>query len=231
MGLPDRLRTIIGDAFEQSVKLAVPLAERNVARLRRVHPDLSPTGLQGVLTRSYLNTMTASGGAAGLTAVVPNFVYQVPAAVADIGVFFQASGIYVFSAAEISGLHIEDHERRRLLLYSVFLGETFAKGVNTAIPKTARYWGTAITRGIPNETIQQMNRVLGPRFITKTGEKTGVFVIGKQTPLLIGAGLGAVGNRFFAHGIVKATKKILPPAPENWPTPDTLIGCDSESGT
>lgn len=41
--------------------------------------------------------------------------------------------------------------------------------------------------------VKQANKILGPRFNTKYGTKTGILVLGKQVPLPIGSGIGGVG--------------------------------------
>ncbi len=66
------------------------------------------------------------------------------------------------------------------------------------------------------ETINNVNKALGPRFITKYGTREGLLVLGKQIPLGLGAIVGAAGNATFGYFIVRSTKKVLGEAPENW---------------
>ena len=59
------------------------------------------------------------------------------------------------------------------------------------------------------DAIKKLNRVLGPRFITKYGTKQGVLVLGKQLPFGLGAAIGGAGNHLVGRGIVTTTHRIL----------------------
>ncbi len=65
--------------------------------------------------------------------------------------------------------------------------------------------------------INDMNKKLGPRFITKWGTKQGVLVLGREIPFGIGAGIGAGGNFLVARGSVQAARRAFGPAPAKWP--------------
>jgi len=141
----------------------------------------------------------------------------VPAAHADVFVFTEASVLYVLSVAEVHGLHPEDIERRRLLVMAVMLGDSAAGAVNKAVGKVGPHWGKQIVNKIPMSAINKMNKVLGPRFITKYGTKQGVLVLGKQLLLGIGAGLGGAGNHVVGRGIISSTRKVFGEAATVWP--------------
>lgn len=79
------------------------------------------------------------------------------------------------------------------------------------------YWGKNIVTAIPQNAITQINKVLGPRFVTKWGAKQGVLVLGKQVPLMLGAVVGAAGNSLFGRAVVQAIREILGPAADVWP--------------
>ncbi len=214
--LPAILKTGLNKALEAQQ----PLAVANVERLRRVHPDKSPAELISFVNKFYLGTVTATGAGAGAAAIVPNFVVQVPAAIADLATFLEASILYTLMVAKIHDLNVEDAERRRLLVTSVLAGNAVATRVlEPLIGRTAPYWGKAIVNSIPMTAIKSANKVLGPWFITKWGTKQGVLVLGKQVPLAIGVGIGAGGNHLFGWFAIKAAKKILGPPPASWNDP------------
>jgi hypothetical protein len=210
-------KAIFRNAFNKALQFQEPLAEKYVARLRRVHPDKSPEQLIRYINKWYLGTVGTSGAAAGASAAVPNGVVQLPVAVAELTAYTQASVFYVLAVAEVQGLHLDDLERRRLLVSSALLGDIAAKKIiEGAVGPIARHWGKTLVAGISRDAIKAINKVLGPRFITITGSKMGVIVLGKQAPLMIGAALGATMNVAFASGVVKATKVIMGPAPQDW---------------
>lgn len=210
-------KTFVKSSLNTALDAQHPLAVKNVARLRRLHPDKSPAALVKYLNKVYVGTVTATGTGAGAAAVVPNGWVQVPAAFADLLAFLEASVLYTLSVAEIHRLDIEDVERRRLLVTSVLLGNTAATSVlEPVIGRTAPYWGKKVVSSIPMSTIRSANKVLGPRFITKYGTKQGVLVLGKQVPLFIGAAIGGTGNAVFGTFVVRAARTILGPPPEVW---------------
>lgn len=213
---------MVKTGLEKALEAQYPLARDNAARLRRVHPSKSPRELVSYMNRIYLASVTATGAGAGAAAVVPNGWVQVPAAFADLLTFLEASVFYTLSVAEVSGVHVEDVERRRLLVTSVLIGNTAATGaLEPLIGRTAPYWGRRVVDAIPMSTIRSANKVLGPRFVTKYGTKQGVLVLGKQVPLFIGAGIGASGNHIFGRFVVGAARTILGPPPAEWATQPT----------
>ncbi|MDK8870190.1 hypothetical protein ACN4EB_07090 [Corynebacterium macclintockiae] len=208
--------------FEKALEAQLPLAVSTVSRLRRVHPEKSPKQLIDSLSKWYIGVVAGSGASAGLASTVPNGFVQAPVALTDLTAFFEASVLYVLTAAEIYDVDVEDLERRRFLVMTALLGNTGTTTVTQALGKrTVPYWSKQIINRIPMQAINQANKVLGTRFITKYGTRQGVLVLGKQLPLTLGAVVGASGNAAFGYAIVRSTKKVLGTPPENWsPSPD-----------
>lgn len=214
-------KALIAAGFDKALTVQQPNARANVARLRRVHPEMAPADLAAYITKWYLGTVAASGTGAGAAAVMPNGVAQTSAAAADLITYLEASVYYVLCLAEIHSLDLEDLERRRLLVTSVLLGESASsKVLDKVIGRAAPHWGKKMVEAIPMEAVRKANKILGPRFVTKWGTKTGVLVLGKQVPLMIGAAIGGGGNLLFGFFVIKAGKTILGPAPEAWPEPE-----------
>lgn len=212
-------KELLSQPFEKALTTQQPLAVRNVARLRRVHPDKSPNEIVRILTRWYLTVTATTGAASGAAAVVPGA--GIPAALADVAAFTEVSVFYTLSLAEVHGLHPEDFERRRLLVVAVLLGNAGDRALAKALGRAGPYWGKKIVTAIPMSTITKLNKVLGYRFITKYGTKQGIIVLGKQVPLGIGAVLGAGGDYGFAWFVVASARKIFGPAPDAWPQPQS----------
>lgn len=135
----------------------------------------------------------------------------IPTALADVMVFTEASVLYTLSLAEVHDLHPDDFERWKLLVLTVLLGDGAVKALDKAVGRTGPYWGRRIVGAIPMSAINRVNKVLGPRFVTKYGSKQGVLVLGKQVPLGIGAALGADGNHVFGRLTIGAARAIFGP--------------------
>jgi hypothetical protein len=209
-------KKLLQQGLEKALVAQMPLARKNVERLRRVHPDEGAAEMIKRLEKYYLTGVTASGGASGAAGVVPGA--GIPTALADVMVFTEATALYVLSMAEVHGLHPEDIERRKLLVYTVLLGDTAVGALDKMIGRTGPYWARQIVGSIPMSAINRVNRVLGPRFVTKYGTKQGVLVLSKQVPLGIGAVLGGGGNHVFGRMTIRSARKIFGDAPEAWGT-------------
>jgi hypothetical protein len=112
---------------------------------------------------------------------------------------------------------VDDLERRRTLLFALLLGDVGSKVVHKIAGRTGPYWARSITRSIPMSSINAINNVLGPRFITKYGTKQGVLVLGRDLPFGIGIGIGAGGNLLLGIGTIRTARHAFGPPPDSWP--------------
>ncbi|MBL1101594.1 hypothetical protein [Streptomyces coffeae] len=218
MSKTDDFKSKLQQALDKALVAQQPLARKNVERLRRVHPGETPEELIRRLNRYYLAGITASGGASGAAGIVPGA--GIPTALADAMVFTEASVLYTLSLAEVHGMHPEDFERRKLLVLTVLLGDGAVRVLDKAIGRTGPYWARRIVGAIPMSAINRVNKVLGPRFVTKYGTKQGVLVLSKQVPLGIGAALGAGGNHVFGRLTIKSARAIFGEPPSSWAADD-----------
>ncbi|MFF4018892.1 hypothetical protein [Streptomyces sp. NPDC001843] len=218
MSKADDVKGLIQQRLDKALVAQQPLARKNVERLRRVNPGDTPQELIRRLDRYYLAGVTASGGASGAAGIVPGA--GVPTALADVMLFTEASVLYTLSLAEVHGMHPEDFERRKLLVLTVLLGDSAVGALDKVVGRTGPYWARRIVNAIPMSAINRVNKVLGPRFITKFGTKQGVLVLGKQVPLGIGAALGAGGNHVLGRLTIKSARSIFGPPPTSWADDD-----------
>jgi hypothetical protein len=233
MSKVDDAKSLVQRGLDKALVAQQPLAQKQVERLRRVHPSDTPQELIRRLDRYFLASITASGGASGAAAAVPGA--GIPTALADVMVFTEASVLYTLSLAEIHDLHPEDFERRKLLVLTVLLGDGAVKALDKAVGRTGPYWARRIVGAIPMSAIKRVNNFLGHRFITKYGTKQGVLVLGKQVPLGIGAAIGAGGNHVVGRLTIRSARAIFGPPPSNWAGEDhrdeAPVGPDSEDST
>jgi hypothetical protein len=215
-------KEVVSQALTKALTFQSPVARHNFERLRRVHPDATPTELAKRVTRHYLSLVTTSGGAMGAAGVIPGA--GLPSAAVDVVAFTEASVLYALTLAEIHGIHPEDLERRRLLVQTVLIGDSAITALNKGADKTVPYWGKQIVNAIPMSAVNKANKVLGPRFITKYGTKQGVLVLSKQVPLGLGIGVGAFSNHMIGRTIVGTARRVFGPAPEFFePQPHSLV--------
>ncbi|WP_445151624.1 hypothetical protein [Baekduia sp. Peel2402] len=122
------------------------------------------------------------------------------------------------AVSEVHGVQINDLERRRTLLMGVLMGNSGSRIVEKVAGRTGAHWAKTVVKAVPMARIDAVNKVLGPRFITKYGTKQGVLVLGRDLPLGIGAAIGAGGNAAFGRMAVSGARRAFGPAPEVWPS-------------
>jgi hypothetical protein len=216
-------KEVVSQALTKALTFQSPVARDNFERLRRVHPDETPTELAKRVTRYYLSVVTTSGGAMGAAGAIP--CGGIASAAFDVVAFTEVSVLYALTLAEIHGIHPEDIERRRLLVQTILIGDSAITALNKgAGGRTVPYWGKQIVNAIPMSAVNKANNVLGPRFITKYGTKQGVLVLSKQVPVGLGIGVGALSSHLIGRAIVRTARKVFGPAPEFFePRPDSVV--------
>jgi hypothetical protein len=215
-------KELASQALTKALTFQSPVARSNFERLRRVHPDATPTELAKRVTGYYLSAVTTSGGAMGAAGAIPGG--GIPSAAFDVVVFTEASVLYALTLAEIHGLHPEDIERRRHLVQTVLIGDSAIGALNKGADRTVPYWGKQIVEAIPRSAVIKANKVLGRWFITKYGTKQGVLVLSKQIPFGLGIAVGACSSYIIGRTIVGAARKVFGPAPEFFePRPDSVV--------
>jgi hypothetical protein len=161
------------------------------------------------------------GGVSGAAGIVSGA--GIPAAAANGRLFTEVSVLYTLSLAEVHGVHPEDIEWRRCLVTSALLGGGAVRTLGKAIGRTGPYWARRIVKAIPMSAINRVNKILGPRFVTKYGTKQGVLVLGELVPLGVGAALGAGGSLVLGGLVIKSARGILGRPPASWPDGGTHL--------
>jgi hypothetical protein len=204
----------------RAIELQQPAVSSHVHRLRDRHPEKSDRDLCKVLERQYLAAVAGSGAAVGASATAPGVGTGTSLALSagETVTSLEAAALFVLSVAEVHGIRIDDVQRRRTLLLCILLGDSGSTFVSKVAGRTGKHWARLLVDGIPMSKINQINRVLGPRFVTKYGAKQGVLVLGRTAPFGIGAGIGAAGNALVGWSVVKGARLAFgdtePPSPE-----------------
>ncbi len=212
-------------ALQKSVELVLrggtgvqaPLATRYVERLRRRDPSRSPEDLARGLESRYLLLVTASGTAAGLSAVVPGIGTLIGLAVSGVesAFFLEASAFYALSTGALYGLESMSPRQRRALVVGVVVGESGAELLGKRAGESAKDWASAVADKLP--VVRSIDNSLARRFIVQFIAKRGVLLFGKTLPVGLGAVIGATGNRALARSVITNAHNMFGPSPVNWP--------------
>ena len=205
--------------LDRAIDLQQPLVAAHVRKLRERHPEKSANDICKTLERQYLAAVTGSGAAVGAAAAAPGVGTAASLAMSagETVTSLEAAALFALSVAEVHGVHIADVERRRTLLLSLLLGDGGSTFVSKAAGRTGKHWGRLLVDAIPMTKINQVNRVLGGRFVTKYGTKQGILVLGRAAPFGLGAGIGAVGNAAVGWTVVKGVRRAFGDVPDDHP--------------
>lgn len=216
-GLARRLPGLL----DRAVTSQIPAAAAYVNRVRGRRPGATPGEVAARLGRTYLATVTGSGGAAGAAAAAPGVgtAAALGVNVAEVGWFLEATALYILALATVHEVAVTDPERRRTLMLTILVGNGAAGGVEKLAGKTGPHLARQIIGKIPMSSINKINKVLGPRFVTKFGTKQGTLVLGRELPFGLGAAIGAGGNAAVGYGIIRTARTVFGPPPDNWPEP------------
>lgn len=213
------LKNLVRAALDKALGVQAGLIEKNIARARKRHPDATPAESIKSLERMYRSALTGSGAAIGGVAAAPGV--GTAAALAPAGgealSSLELSTLYVLSVAHVHGVRVDEVERRRTLVMGVLIGGGSTELISKAAERTGRHWAKQIVAKVPAAQLKQINKVLGPHFITKYGTKQGIIVLGKVVPFGVGAAIGGTANLVFAEMAVRASQRAFGPAPYSWP--------------
>ena len=220
MGVSESVQRALGSAVEKGLEVQQPRVETYIRRARQRHPEATPAEVVASLEKQYLASVVTLGGGAGAVAAVPGVgtAAAVFVNLAEVGGFIEASALFCLAVAEVHGVKVDDLERRRTLLLAVLMGDGGSKIVQKIAGRTGPHWGKAITQNIPMSTINAINKVLGPRFVTRYGTRQGVLVLGRHFPFGLGAAIGAGGNAVLGKSTIAGARRAFGPAPATWAT-------------
>lgn len=220
--MPSKQAAIAGalqNGVDKALQIQQSIVDAHLARMRTSRPAADPAEIVLALEKQFLASVTAIGAAAGGAAAVPGVgaVIAFGLTAFEIGGVVEATALFALSVAEVHEVRVVDLERRRTLVTAILFGEGAAGFVERAAGRAGRYWGRNLVKAIPMTVIDEVNKKIFPRFITKWGTKQGMLVLGREVPFGIGAGIGAGGNFLVGRGNVQAARRAFGPAPATWP--------------
>lgn len=216
-GIPARL---LSQIIERSARVQEPAVRAYVARLRDANPGATPAEIVTKLEKHYLAAVMASGAAVGSAAAFPGI--GTLAALSAVGgetlVFLEATAVFVLAVADVHGIPVDHHERRRALVLSVLVGEDSKGAIKEVLGpnRTSGAW-LAEAELLPLPAVSQLNSKLMQFFVKKYALKRGAMAFGKLLPVGIGAAVGGGGNRFMGKKIIENARAAFGPTPQRWP--------------
>jgi hypothetical protein len=203
-----------------------PLVLAHVRSIRRRHPQASPEEVIRILGRRYLGTVTASGTAVGVTAVVPAIGTGLTLALsgAETAAFLEATALYTQSLSEVHGIAVNDPERARALVLTMMLGregsdlvrQLAGQATGTGVSRRT-YWGEMITSTLPATVIRPLGDKLRSTFLRRFAVRGGAGIIGRAIPFGIGAVVGGVGNNVLGRRVVHTSVLAFGQPPTEFP--------------
>jgi hypothetical protein len=206
--------SLLTTSLDKALGAQAPLAK---AYVRREQPNATPAEVLAEAERRFLNIVTTIGAAAGASAAVPGVgtAAGLAANLAEVGAFVEANVFFVLIVAEIHGLLPDDPETRRALVLASLLGDVSTLLIRE-VGGPAQHWARQIVERMPSGVLGPTNQALGRKFLTRWGARQGALVLGRELPMLIGAGIGGAGNRALARATVKGTREVFGPPPDEW---------------
>lgn len=206
-------------ALDKALNVQNAAVEKHIARARQRNPEASPADVVKTLELMYRSALTSTGAAVGATAAIP--AVGTGAALALSGgemlSSMELTVLFALSVAQVHGVRVDELERRRTLVLGIVLGGSSGETISKIAERTGHYWAKTIVDSVPVATLRQINKVLGPNFVTKYGAKQGILVLGKVVPFGIGAVIGGGANLAVSEATVRTARRAFGPAPVTWP--------------
>ena len=158
-----------------------------------------PEEIAGRLERHYLNAVTVSGVAVGLSAAVPGVGTMVGLAAAGADTLFFLEASIVCAAGTTETLGGKAGSATAAPVSAVILGQAGTSALGAA-GRSAKQWDILLANKIPG--ISRIPDSPVKRFAIQFIVKRGALAFGKVIPAGIGAVVGGVGNRALAHGVI-----------------------------
>lgn len=147
--------------------------------------------------------------ASGLVALIPMPMLTIPADIA-ISAYFHFR--MVVALGVIYGFDQDDDYVRAVAMEAV-VGSGATASVGSTAAKVARKKAEKLVEKVPGEALKRINKVIVPRFITKSG-KTGIVKLSKAVPIaggVVSSGANYLGTRIIGHRARASFKEELSP--------------------
>ncbi|WP_369797313.1 hypothetical protein [Agreia sp. Leaf283] len=203
-----------------------PVVIAHIKSIRKMHPNASTEQIIKILENRYLAAVTTGGAAVGASAVIPGIGVGVSLALTGVETagFLEASALFAQSITEVHGIAVDDPDRARTLVMSMMMGTAGADLVRqlagqvagTGAPRT-QYWGTLVTRSLPQFAVGPIADRLKTTFLKHLAARTGAGAVGRLVPFGVGAVIGGTGNHILGRKVVHSARYAFGPPPPFFP--------------
>ena len=203
-----------------------PVVLAHIRSIRKMHPGARPEKIIRILETRYLAAVTTGGAAVGASAVIPGIGMGVSLALTGVETagFLEASALFAQSITEVHGIAIDDPDRARTLVMSMMLGtgggdlvRQLAGQVTGSSAPRNQYWGTLVTRNLPQFAVGPIADRLKSTFLKHLAARTGAGALGRLVPFGVGAVIGGTGNHILGRKVVASARTAFGPPPATFP--------------
>lgn len=190
--------------IRRAVKDSGPKAQRQAAKLRKKHPELSTRELVERVDNDFKRLTVVEGAAAGAAAVMPGIgtIAALVLAAGEAGLFLFASARYILTRAALEDMDPEDFDSRLTLVMASMLGPSGVATASQASPQTERVWARTLAqqRSASRGKLQQG---LGRTFISRYLIRKGAGIFGRLLPFGVGALIGGLANHAGSKTVIE----------------------------
>jgi hypothetical protein len=212
---------VLRAAVERALRAQHPLVTAHIAKIRRKDPDATPAAVVEALGRRYQLGVAGLGAAGGGIAIVPAIgtAVSLATATAEAVAALNAAVLYTLAVAEVHRLHVDDVERRRVLVLGVVMGEGGAALIRKVTGGKDR-WARSVTEALPLPALGPVNNTLTRWFVKRYVTRQLALAVGRALPFGVGVLIGGVGNVIAARAVIRAADRAFGPSPARWPEGD-----------
>lgn len=211
--------------IDRALSVQRPAVLAHIRGIRRRRPDAPPAEIVSALERRYLAAVTASGAAAGASAVVPGVGTGASLALSagETALFLEATALFTQSVGEVHGLAVADPVRARALVMTMMLGKEGMDLVGQLAGQAggggsrSSFWGRTLVSAAPRTIAQPLVDRLRTTFLKRFATRAGASIAGRALPFGVGAVVGGAGNHVLARRVISSSRKAFGPAPESLP--------------
>ncbi len=181
------------EAIDRSYETHKPIAEANIARIRKAMPSAPPIQVREVLEEEYLAFLADNKK--------------------DVSTNLSATKLFVLSVLEVHGRHVKSEKRVRTLLAEVLLTTS---GFARLLVKNGATIAEIVIAIVNSKT---GGAAKGVTAATKAVKPTKVKALAKVVaPIVADAAVKhSASQSFIGQAVIAHTKRMLGPIPRSWP--------------
>lgn len=218
------------DRLDTLLKFPHSLIIKRLRKQVQKNPTLTVDELIAQLQRNYLRQASFTSAGVGASAAAPGVGTAAAAGLtgAEFVTFAAESVYYVLSVASLSGLTIDDTEKRRALVLSSVLGDEGAELVSNQLGLDTLAWAKSSLASMSSPTLTTVNKMLIDYAKKSMAKRLSKHALGKLIPFGIGATVGWFSGRALARNVIEGAHAALG-EPSRQPLFETLATLENNN--